>query len=195
MLLYEYLEKKYTWVSCMLRTDEEKQLVELLKMGDAHAVDVWYAEYRTHIELYVAQKISIKPDVDELVQQTFIHCIKQIHIFLGKSSLTTWMISIAHHEVADYYRKKYAKKALATIPLPVNILDFSIPERGETSEQVLSVLNKMKASSREILLMKYVDKKKVSVIAHELGKSIKSVESELFRARNEFRLAFAESEK
>lgn len=195
MLLYEYLEKKYTWVSCMLRTDEEKQLVELLKMGDAHAVDVWYAEYRKHIELYITQKISIKPDVDELVQQTFINCIKQIHIFLGKSSLATWMISIAHHEVADYYRKKYAKKALATIPLPVNVLDFSIPERGEISDQVLSVLNTMKATSREILLMKYVDKKKVSVIAHELGKSVKSVESELFRARNEFRLAFTESEK
>lgn len=174
----------------MLRAEEEKQLVELLKLGDAHAVDFWYAEYRGKIEKYVAQKITLKVDVDELVQQTFINCIKQIHIFLGCSSLSTWMLAIAHHEVADYYRKKYAKKALLTIPLPAVVQDFSAPDRHETTELVVTVLNKMKASSREILLMKYVDRKRVEVIASELGKTVKSVESELFRARKEFKLAF-----
>lgn len=174
----------------MLHAEEEKQLVELLKLGDPHAVDFWYAEYQNKIEKYIAQKIASPSDRDELVQQTFINCIKQIHIFLGRSSLSTWMLSIAHHEVADYYRKRYAKKALLTIPLPAVVQDFSVPDRHETTEQVVMVLNKMKANSREILLMKYVDRKKVEVIAKELGKTVKSVESELFRARKEFKLAY-----
>ncbi len=174
----------------MLGLEEEKQLVELIKLGDTHAVDVWYAQYKTRLKQYISQKISHEADCEELVQQTFIHCIQQIHIFLGRSSLLTWMISIAHHEVADYYRKKYAKKALLTIPLPLNLLDYSVTDRHEITEQVSAVLHAMKAETRELLLMKYVDKKQVAVIAEELGKTVKSVESELFRARREFKLAF-----
>ncbi len=178
----------------MVSVAEEAQLVELLKLGDKQAVDVWYSKYHLFIKQFIARKVEHKSDCEELVQQTFINCIKHIHIFAGRSSLRTWMCSIAHHEVADYYRKKYAKKALATMPLATHILDAKMLYRHEIDDAVAHVLSQMKATSRELLLLKYVDKKQVAVIAEELGKTVKSVESDLFRARQEFKVAFSKVE-
>jgi len=53
------------------------------------------------------------------------------------------------------------------------------------------VLKKMAKRSRELLMQKYVDKKRIKDLAKELGKTEKAIESELFRARKEFRLLWA----
>lgn len=178
----------------MVSAAEEAQLVELLKLGDEQAVDIWYSKYHAGVKQFIARKVEQKAECEELVQQTFINCIKHIHIFAGRSSLRTWMCAIAHHEIADYYRKKYAKKALATMPLATHILDAKMVDRHELDEAVAHVLSQMKETSRELLLLKYVDKKQVAVIAEELGRTVKSVESDLFRARREFKVAFSKVE-
>lgn len=100
------------------------------------------------------------------------------------------MKSIARHEVADYYRKRYAKKALRTLPLSELVLGVEISNSSETSEKVVAVLKKMKRDYQELLLLKYVDRKKVKDIARELGRTVKAVESDLFRARRDFRVLY-----
>jgi RNA polymerase sigma-70 factor, ECF subfamily len=97
------------------------------------------------------------------------------------------MLSIARHEVADYYRRKYAKKALQTLPLSDFLLSLRVDDSSEVSLQVRKILSQMSEYSRELLLRKYVDGKKVAELAKEMGRSAKSIESELFRARREFR--------
>ena len=53
----------------------------------------------------------------------------------------------------------------------------------------------MGSQSQELLMKKYVDKKRVKELAQEFGRSEKAIESELFRARKEFRLLWANLEK
>ena len=166
---------------------EEAQIVELLKLGDATAVEFWYNTYQEQMKNYIAAKVESQADVYELVQDTFLSCLKNLPLFRGSASLQTWMISIARHEVADYYRKKYAKRALKLLPLSQLLLRVPIVNSHETSEKVKATLAEMTHGSRELLLRKYVDNKKVTEIAEELGRTVKSVESELFRARAEFR--------
>lgn len=171
----------------MSKALEESQIIELLKLGDPAAVEYWFSEYENRMTHYFAQRIDSTADVHELVQETFVACLKQLPLFRGQSSILTWMISIAKHQVADFYRKKYAKKALQYLPLSHYLLDSKIDDAHETAEKVKHVLAKMSASSCELLQKKYVDGKKVSEIAQELGKSVKAIESELFRARIEFK--------
>jgi RNA polymerase sigma-70 factor (ECF subfamily) len=166
---------------------EESQIIELLKLGDPAAVEYWFSEYENRMTHFFSQRIESTQDVHELVQETFVACLKQLPLFRGESSIYTWMISIAQHQVADFYRKKYAKKALQYLPLSQFLLDTKIDDAHETAEKVKQVLTKMSTSSCELLQKKYVDGKKVAEIAIELGKSVKSIESELFRARIEFK--------
>lgn len=172
----------------MITLAEEQQLVELLKLGDEAAVDYWFDQYKSKVFAFIATKIDSTFDTEELTQQTFLQCLKSLPLYRGEASLSTWMISVARHEVADYYRKKYAKKALQTLPLSQWLLSEPIKDAQEISARVLGVLEKMSESSKELLLKKYVDDMKVSEIATELQTTAKAIESQLFRARNEFRL-------
>ena len=166
---------------------DEKKLINLLKNGDEQAVTIWFNTYSSRLLNVVETRVPGKKDAEEIVQQTFLNCLKHLPLFLGKSSIWTWMNSIARHEIADYFRKKYAKKALQTIPLSELLPLDQVSDSDDVSQKVHSVLSKMKTYYKELLLLKYTDNKKVSDIAQELNKSIKSIESDLFRARKEFK--------
>lgn len=170
-----------------LLTSPEVELVAQLKLGNQRAVQQWFHCFQGRLLRLALSKVSDREAAQELVQETFINCLKSLPLFRGQSSLWTWMQSILRHEVADYYRKKYAKKAIRVLPLSEVLFRESISDAHETSLKVQQVLIKMVSVRRELLFAKYVDKKKVKQIALELGRTVKSVESELFRARLEFR--------
>ena len=74
-------------------------------------------------------------------------------------------------------------------------MDHEYKDAHETAILVKQVLKKMGSQSQELLMKKYVDKKRVKELAQEFGRSEKAIESELFRARKEFRLLWANLEK
>lgn len=175
----------------MKRFPEDHQLLTDLKFGRPEAVKAWYKTYSEPLRQFIVQKMSNPNDVDEIVHDVFMECLKHLPLFRGESSIWTWMLRIAHHEVADYYRRSYAKKVIQTLPV-TEMSDLpEIEGSFEISQKVKSVLRKMSATSRELLQRKYIDKQKIKTISQELGKSHKSVESLLFRARIEFRELYA----
>lgn len=171
--------------------DMQDELLIRLKEGDPRAVSEWYGEYRPRIAAFIAKKVSIEKDSEELTQEVFMSCLKHLPLFRGQSSIFTWMCGIARHEIADYYRKKYAKKALKYVPLGEKLLSEEIADAHESAMKVRQVLSQMKAESIELLMKKYVDQQKVIDISKELGKTTRAVESELFRARQEFKKLYA----
>ncbi|MFH2118384.1 MAG: RNA polymerase sigma factor [Candidatus Paceibacterota bacterium] len=173
---------------------DEQRLIEQLRQGKNQAVKTWFKLFSPYLLAITLKKVSSHQDAEELVQETFINCLRQLPLFEERSRLKTWMVSILHHEIADFYRKKYAKKALKTIPLVNLILAQPVKDASETSHKVRQVLGRMNRRRKELLLMKYVDKKQIKEIALHWQKTAKSVESELFRAREEFRLLYAQLE-
>ncbi len=165
----------------------ESELLAGLKKGNSKAVSFWFHQYHDRLLSLVINRVENLQDAEEIVQQTFLNCLKHLPLFRGRSSIWTWMNSITKHEVADYFRKKYAKKALKTTHLSEFLMIDSIDNSTEVSEKVKRVLKDMKLKQRELLLLKYVDKKKVLEIAISLNKTAKSVEADLFRARKRFR--------
>lgn len=169
----------------------QDNLLTRLKQGDPKAVQFWYEEYSPRILAYISKKVSNHKDSEELAQEVFLSCLKHLPLFRGGSSIFTWMCSIARHEIADYYRKRYAKKALKYVPLGEMILEEDIVDAHESAVKVKEVLAQMKEESQELLMKKYVDCKKVSEIGDELGRTKKAIESDLFRARKEFKKLYA----
>lgn len=174
--------------------ENESILVEALKKGDNLAVEYWFKKYRPKLRKIALCKAPSKVLAEELVQETFINCLKSLNLFKGKCSLETWMQTVMRHEIADLYRKRYAKKFIKTIPLTDFLLDKNFKNAEETADAVKRVLKKMASKNRDLLLDKYVDKKRVKEIALETGRSEKAIESDLFRARKEFKALWLEVE-
>lgn len=177
-----------------LSITDEQRLIEKLRRGENPAVKRWFKLFSPYLLVIALKKVSSREDAQDLVQETFVNCLRQLSLFEGRSRLKTWMVSILRHEIADFYRKKYAKKALKTVPLANLILSQPIKDASETSTKVRLVLAEMSRERRELLLMKYVDRKRVKEIAQHWSKTAKAVESELFRAREEFRALYARVE-
>ncbi len=167
--------------------DNENVLLSALKQGDPVAVEFWFKNYRNKLTQIAVSRLPSKVVALEIVQETFINCLQTINLFKGKSSLLTWMQSVLRHEIADYYRKLYAKKIIRTTPLADLLLETDTHDAAGTAEAVETVLRQMLGKNRELLLRKYVDKLTVKEIAKQLGVSCKAVESDLFRARQEFK--------
>jgi RNA polymerase sigma-70 factor, ECF subfamily len=174
--------------------NSELVLIEALKSGNEQAVEYWFKKYRPKLNKIALAKLPSANQAAEIVQETFISCLQTLNLFQGKSSLFTWMQSVMRHEIADFYRKRYAKKFIKTIPLSEVLLEQHYKDAATTAELVSLVLKKMARKNRELLLKKYVDCKKVKEIAQEMGNSNKAIESELFRARQEFKTLWLELE-
>ncbi len=176
----------------------ENKLVKQLKQADPQAVKKWFLHYHQSLLQLAKQKIANTKDAEDVVQETMINCLRQIQLFRQDSSLRTWMMTILRHEIADYYRKKYAKKALNTVPLGHHLLTQPIQGSDLVEERVIqtvqNTLKKMSSYRKKILMMKYVDGLKVREIAKKLGKTFKSVEAELWRSRESFKKFYLEDE-
>lgn len=166
--------------------------IQKLREGDERAVLKWYKTFEKPLLRFILTKVSLKPDAQELCQNTFLSCLESLPLFKQNSSLWTWMCSIARHEIADYFRKKYAKRVLQMIPFADAMLPEQLGTMHDVSFAVRGALKKLSSKDRELLLLKYVDGKSVRVIARLLGVSLKSVESSLYRARKAFEENYAE---
>lgn len=166
--------------------------VKKLREGNELVVLQWYKTFEKPLLRFILTKVSIRPDAQELCQNTFLSCLESLPLFKQNSSLWTWMCSIARHEIADYFRKKYAKRVLQMIPFADAMLPEQLGTMHDVSFAVRGALKKLSSRDQELLLLKYVDGKSVKVIAHLLGVSLKSVESSLYRARKAFEENYAE---
>lgn len=163
-----------------------------LRDGDERTVLHWYKAYEQPLLRFIRKKVSNEHDAQDLCQSTFLSCLESLPLFKENSSLWTWMCSIARHEVADYFRKKYAKRVLQLIPFVESILPEQLSDMHDVSSAVRVSLEKLTMRERELLLLKYIDGKSVKIIAKTLGMTFKSVESALYRARKAFEAVYAE---
>lgn len=175
-----------------LSIKQEMELVKKLKRGDPLAVKKWFGLYHPVLLSISNLKISNLKDAEDVVQETMINSLRQIQMFREESSLKTWMITILRHEIADFYRKKYAKKAISVVPLGKYLLEKPIADSRVVNNSVRLTLSRMGEYRKSLLLMKYVDGLKVREIAKKLGKTLKSVESELWRSKDSFKKIYAQ---
>lgn len=166
---------------------KEQHLVRSLKQGSKQALYYWFKHYKPDLMKVALKKAKNKKDAKDLVQETFINSYKQIQLFKENSSLLTWMMSILRHEIADYYRKKYAKRAIKVVPLGDYLLSRPLKDSHQISQKVRRALSKMIGRRKKLLLMKYVDGLRVDEIANKVGRTFKAVESDLYRARESFK--------
>ena len=169
--------------------DETKLLADLRK-GEPRAVQEWFNHYHDRLLNSVLARVSNRNDAEEIVQETFLNCLKHLPLYRAEASIWTWMNSIARHEIADYYRKRYARKAIQTLPLHEWLLAKNIHDSHEISEQVVFVLNKMKKNTAIYCGTNTLRAKGCRHCRRERSDS-QSHRVRSFRAREEFRVLWA----
>ena len=184
--------------------NQETELVERLRQGDAAALEQMYRQYVDRVYSVVFHQVGQDKSVaEDIVQETFLSALKSIGKFRGKSRLYTWLCSIAYHKIADFYRRqgrqaRRGEQSPGTDDAELERIKDSEPlassklESEEDRQVIEQALLSLPLDYRQVLIFKYVEQMPVSEISLVMRRSLKSVEGLLTRARKELRNCLAE---
>lgn len=130
--------------------------------------------------------------IEDLMQEILLAAWQGLSDFRGDAGLRAWFLGIARHKVDDYYRKWIRAAEIQEDESP-SAEPALAPEFEEYLEdaarqqQINRTLGRLPESYAFALLWRYRDEKSVREIAELTGKTEKSVERLLARARENFR--------
>jgi RNA polymerase sigma-70 factor (ECF subfamily) len=170
-------------------------IVKEVLSGKRGAATRFYKQYAMKLRRYLATKLP-EAEIEEVLQDTFLSAFDSLPLYRGEASLLSWLISIARHEVADFYRKKYVRMAVEqTSPLFENMVSETLSpefvyEKKKLEKKFFTVYRGLTEQHRDVLSYRYELSMSVKEIAQRMDLSFKATESLLFRARLAFRTAY-----
>jgi RNA polymerase sigma factor (sigma-70 family) len=84
--------------------DSDLRLLEQWRAGQQQAGQDLFARHFKAVYRFFEHKAG--GEADELVQRTFLHCLRARDQFLGQSSFRTYLFAIARRELYGYLREK-----------------------------------------------------------------------------------------
>lgn len=174
----------------------DKELVSQILKGNEKALRYFYKTYQPRLLNIIKGKIANESDAEEILSDVLLASIEAMRDFSFRSSLYTFIVSIANHKVIDFYRRKKIKHVVfSRLPnIEPLISTFFGPEEtfddAILKQKIMQTFQSLSPKYRQILKLKYIYGFSVSEIAKKLSLSFKSVESQLFRARKAFVFAY-----
>lgn len=114
-----------------------------------------YQKYGKELFGYLCWLTKDPHRAEDILQETFMRVMKGILRFEGRSSLRTWIFSIARNCYIDDLRKHKKIKSLYDMPEPIAAFDLEmeILDR-ELRSKIKSVLNTLDERSRKVIVMR-----------------------------------------
>lgn len=156
-------------------------------------MDSIYREYSGTVKAFLIRISGNAELAEELTQETFYRVIKSINRFDGKSSLSTWLCSIAKHLYLDAIRKQ--KNAPAAFEDRCVEEDFT--ERIHRQDQIMiahRMLHLLDEPYREVFTLRTFCDLTHAQIADLFGKSESWSRVTYYRARQQLQDAMKENE-
>jgi RNA polymerase sigma-70 factor, ECF subfamily len=171
----------------------EAEFIALVQRGDSTAIEVLFRAYFDRLYSLVFNQVGRDQDVaEDIVQETFLSAIDSASRFRGLAKPYTWLCSIAHHKVIDYYRRQHkeARRKVEDINIDAiePVADSSPPfesvlESEERRHGIEKALRCLPPDYRQVLIFKYIEDMSVIEISRIMRRSAKSVEGLLTRSR------------
>lgn len=154
-----------------------------------------YEQYKNKVFNTVISYLQNREDAEEVVQDVFVEIHRSIDSFEGKSSLSTWIYRISINKSLDFIKKKNTKKRFAFISSLFNTEgelrhdspDFYHPgvalEQKENAATLFKAIESLPENQKSAFILSKVEGLSYAEISEVMQVSIPSVESLLFRAK------------
>lgn len=172
------------------------QVISDILEGKKGAATVFYRQYSPKLRRFLVAKLPSEADAEELLQDVFLSVFDSLPIYRGDCSVMSWIYSIARHEVADFYRKRYVRELVEkTNPLFEEMMEtVETPEKvwdkAKVRARFFGAYKSLNQSYQDVLSYRYELSLSVKEIASKMKLTFKATESLLYRARTAFELAY-----
>lgn len=157
-----------------------------------------YEAYADRIYRYLLSRTSRPVDAEELTSRTFLNALSHLDGYRGGgSNFGSWLMSIAHNLLANWYRDRGRRPPLTTLADALEVpADTPGPEASlETGEEIRRVREAVRALApdrQQLLALKYVEGQSNAEIGTRMGRTEGAVKALHHRTLRQLQEALGE---
>lgn len=170
---------------------DEATLVAGCREGNPVSLDRFFRDHVAYIERVIARLIGPSPDLQDLVQSTFIEALQSFERYRGEASLKTWVTRIAVHVAFNQMRAGVRR----AVPLelvapereprdPAPAADVTLSDH-QLAQRLYQLLDDVAAKKRVAFLLYTIEGYSVEEVAALTGASRAATKSRIWFARRE----------
>jgi RNA polymerase sigma-70 factor, ECF subfamily len=164
----------------------DEALVKRIARGDKLAMQSLFARHRTSIYRWLVRFVSDTTLAEDLLSEVFLDVWRQADRFEGRSSVSTWLISIARFKALSARRRRIDaeldEKIEATVADPADDPE-AVLQKKDRGEMLRRALARLSPEHREIIELVYYHDQSVDECAEILGIPPATVKTRMFYAR------------
>jgi RNA polymerase sigma-70 factor, ECF subfamily len=161
-------------------------LVNRIAAGDKLAMQALFARHRTPVYRWLLRFVGNETNAEDLLSEVFLDLWRQADRFEGRSSVSTWLMSMARFKALSARRRRTEaeldEKIETSVGDTANDPEAALQEknRGELLRQALTRLS---LEHREIIDLVYYHEKSIDECAQILGIPAATLKTRMFYAR------------
>ena len=144
------------------------------------------ARHRTYVYRWLLRFVSNETLAEDLLSEVFLDVWRQASRFQCRSSVSTWLMSIARHKALSARRRRtdaeLDEKIAATVADPADNPETALQEKNR-DELLRRALTRLSREHREVIDLVYYHDKSVDEVAQILGMPPGTVKTRMFYAR------------
>lgn len=174
----------------------EELLITELREGKPSAYNELVKQFADKVYNTSISILQNEEDAEDNTQEVFIEVFRSLNNFKGDSKLSTWIYRITVTKALEFLRKKKSKKRFAVVKslfwlesvIPeTDVQHFYHPgiqlENKERSAILFAAIDKLADSQKTAFILHKVEGLSYAEVAEVMKTSVPSIESLLFRAK------------
>jgi RNA polymerase sigma-70 factor (ECF subfamily) len=160
-------------------------LVQQIAAGSKPAMQALFARHRTYVYRWLLRFVSNKTLAEDLLSEVFLDVWRQAGRFQCRSSVSTWLMSIARHKALSARRRRTdaeLDEKIEAIPDPANDPEVALQEK-DRAELLRRALIRLSPQHRQVVDLVYYYEKSVDEVALILDVPPATVKTRMFYAR------------
>ena len=167
-------------------SEDDPLLIERIARGDRLAMQVLFSRHRVRVFRFLLRYIRDEASAEDVLADVFLDVWRQAGRFEGRSSVSTWVLSMARFKALSRVRQRsdapldedYAAGIADEADDPE--IDLAKRDKGAALRNCLA---KLSVDHREIIDLVYYHEKSVEEVAQIVGIPAATVKTRLFYAR------------
>ncbi len=163
----------------MAQPDESdiQALIKRIQQGESDLFGQIFDIFADRIFRFVYLKIGDRENAKDLASETFLGAFQSVNRYKPQSNtkFSTWLFSIAHKKIVNYYRWQKNRKTISLEKISANLVDKSESNLDKINKEqqhqlIIEYLHKLPENLQEILILKFIEELDYSEIQQITGK-------------------------